>query len=88
MESVGIQPGARNYGKIYLDIENYEETNRDSENYRAIYSDAWIYGDVYLISKTMEWTMHMSLRLGRDTDGGIGGQHIHPTDSEIVITIF
>ena len=30
----------------------------------------------------------VSLRLGPDTSGGIGGQHIHPTDSEIVITMF
>ena len=30
----------------------------------------------------------VSLWLGPDTGRGIDGQHIHPTDSEIVITMF
>ena len=30
----------------------------------------------------------VSLWLGPDTDRGIDGQHIHPTDSEIVVTMF
>ena len=38
--------------------------------------------------KTRRFIQRVSLWLGPKNDGGIGRQHIYPTDNEIVITMF